>query len=73
LVARAMLTTGCVEAEPMLSPMIPAPNNQTYYVVSDPAGNSCGKTNVGNFTITYTLKTDTIQGRAVTRTTVTEQ
>ncbi len=44
--------------------------NQTYHAVSDPAGNSCGNANIGSFTITYTLRTDTIQGTPVTRTTV---
>ncbi len=47
--------------------------NQTYYAVSDPAGNSCGSTNLGGFVITYTFTTGTIQGMPVTRTTVTEQ
>ena len=44
--------------------------NQTYYAVSDPAGNSCSNANLGSFLITYTLKTDTIQSTPVTRVTV---
>jgi hypothetical protein len=47
--------------------------NQIYYAVSDPTGNSCGNANIAGFTIIYTFTKDTIQGRPVTRTSVTKQ
>jgi len=47
--------------------------NQIYYAVSDPTGNSCGNANIAGFTIKYTFTKDTIQGRPVTRTSVTKQ
>jgi hypothetical protein len=47
--------------------------NQVYYAVSDPAGNSCGNANIAAFTIIYNFSKATIQGTAVTRTSVTKQ
>lgn len=47
--------------------------NQTYFAVSDAAGNSCGRANLGGFLITYTLIKATISGASVTRVQINKQ